>query len=142
MENSSLKTKEAPAYWKRLTIERARILYRQIVDKMKKDKTYRDPDYTVTMLAAELHTNTRYVAAAIALVRQKNYSQLVNELRLREVTKYFKSPVHQERSVQDIGMMAGFASRQTFYQAFRKVYHCTPKEYRDQLNKNNEKQSL
>ena len=133
MEEILKNTKEVPAFRKRLTPERARLLYRQIVDKMKKDKTYRNPDYTVRMLADELQTNTRYIAIALAVAGETSYNQLVNDLRLREVCKYFKSPVYAERSLQDIGMMAGFASRQAFYLAFRKAYHCTPKDFREKI---------
>ena len=136
MEDTSRNTVTEPAYRKRLSQERARLLYRQVLEKMKKDKTYRHPEYTVKMLAADLQTNTRYIAAALAMAGDTSYNQLVNDLRLREVCRYFKSPVYEARSVQDIGMMAGFASRQSFYLAFRKVFHCTPKDYCEQLNRN------
>ena len=133
MEETAEKTKSEPAYWQRLTPERAYALYRQIFEKMKKDKTYRRPDYTVKMLAAALHTNTRYLAAALALAGDTNYNQLVNTLRLREVCRYFKSPAHETHSAEYIGLLAGFASRQAFYTAFRKAYGCTPNAYRKQI---------
>lgn len=134
MDSKSRNTTNEPAYRKRLTTERARLIYRQVLSKMKKDKTYRNPDYTVKMLAADLQTNTRYISAALAIAADTNYNQLVNELRLREVRKYFKSEVYSSWSVQNIGLLSGFSSRQAFYQAFHKVYHCTPKDYRESLN--------
>lgn len=134
-------TTDRPEYWDRLSPQRARELYRQIRDKMKKDKTYRNPSYTVRMLADEMQLNTQYIAVALAVGGQTNYLQLVNELRLREVRRYFRSPAHQHWSVQNIGMLAGFASRQAFYHAFQENFHCTPTEYRKQINKNNKEKS-
>ena len=134
MEESFRKTKKEPAFRKRLTPERAHQIYRQILDKMNKDKTYRNPDYTVKMLSDELQTNTRYIAVALAVAGETNYNQLVNSLRLREVCHYFKSPTYQTWSTENIGLMAGFASRQAFYLAFRRAFQCTPKQYREQLN--------
>ena len=56
-----------PAYRNRLKAERADELYIRILQKLTGDKLYRDPKYTTAKLAADLHTNTRYISAAVAV---------------------------------------------------------------------------
>lgn len=87
MEQNTLKTKPEPAYRTRLKAEKANELYLRIVEKLTKEKLYRDPSYNTTKLAADLKTNTRYIAAAVAVCTGNNYSALVNSLRLRDVCK-------------------------------------------------------
>lgn len=120
-----------PAYRTRLKAERANAIYVQILDKLTREKLYRDPTYTSIQLAKDLHTNTRYISAAVALGFNGNYSALVNSLRLRDACKMLRSPRYARLTVEEIGLLSGFSSRQAFYLAFHRVYECTPKEYRE-----------
>lgn len=130
MKDNSRQTKPAPAYYSRLSAEHADALYIQILEKLTKEKLYRDPSYSAARMAAELHTNSRYISAAVAVCTGANYSALVNGLRLRDACKMLCSPRYVNMSVEDIGLLAGFASRQAFYLAFHRLHNCTPKEYR------------
>lgn len=124
-------TPDAPAYRTRLKAERANALYIQILDKLTREKLYRDPACTAARVAAELNTNTRYVSAAVAVCSGGNYSALVNGLRLRDACKMLRSPRYAHLTAEEVGLMAGFSSRQAFYLAFHRLYSCTPKAYRD-----------
>ncbi len=125
---------ETPAYYSKLNPERAKALYRRIVRQLTKEGRYRNIDYSERLLVLELETNTRYVAAAIALCTGGNYSALVNSLRLRHACRLLGSldPRVQAMSIEEIGMLSGFASRQAFYKAFHRVYSLTPLAYRRQ----------
>lgn len=87
MGTDTVNTKAEPAYRSRLNTEKANELYIQILEKLTREKLYRDPQYNTKRLAADLHTNTRYISAAVALCTGNNYSALVNSLRLRDVCK-------------------------------------------------------
>ena len=104
-------------------------------NKLTREKLYRDPQYNTKRLAADLHTNTRYISAAVALCTGNNYSALVNSLRLRDVCKMMRSPKHKDMTVEEIGLLSGFSSRQAFYLAFHRIYACTPRAYRLQIKK-------
>lgn len=127
--------KPAPAYLKRLGPEQVDALYVRIVDRLTRTKLYRDPAYTAARLADDLGTNTRYIAAAVALSTGDNYSALVNGLRLRDACRMMTSHKYRHLTLEEIGLLAGYASRQAFYLAFNRKYHCTPKAYRKQLEK-------
>lgn len=135
MGTYTVNTKAEPAYRSRLNTEKANELYIQILEKLTREKLYRDPQYNTKRLAADLHTNTRYISAAVALCTGNNYSALVNSLRLRDVCKMMRSPKHKDMTVEEIGLLSGFSSRQAFYLAFHRIYACTPRAYRLQIKK-------
>lgn len=135
MGTDTVNRKAEPAYRSRLNTEKANELYIQILEKLTREKLYRDPQYNTKRLAADLHTNTRYISAAVALCTGNNYSALVNSLRLRDVCKMMRSPKHKDMTVEEIGLLSGFSSRQAFYLAFHRIYACTPRAYRLQIKK-------
>lgn len=119
-----------PVYRNRIKPDRAYALYVRILEKLTKEKLYRDPNYTTAQLARDLETNTRYISAAVAICTGNNYAALVNGLRLRDACKMLRSPKSANLTAEEIGLLSGFASRQAFYLAFSRVYSCTPREYR------------
>ncbi len=123
-------TGNVPAYRTRLRGERANALYIAILRHLTQGKLYRDPSYGTAQLARDLKTNTRYIAAAVAECSGGNYCALVNEMRLRDACRMLRSPRHDGLTVEEIGLLSGFSSRQAFYLAFRRVYSCTPRDYR------------
>ena len=135
MEND----KATPAYRTRLKAERADELYIRILQKLTGEKLYRDPKYTTAKLAKDLHTNTRYISAAVAVSTGQNYCALVNGLRLRDACKMLRSPKYAHLTAEEIGLLSGFASRQAFYTAFSRFYDCTPREYRTPGDEDNDK---
>lgn len=107
-------------------------LYEKILQKFVVEKKYRDPDYSAKQLATDLNTNTRYISAVINLRFQQNYSNMVNEHRIREALFLLVDPRHAEKTIEQIGEMVGFSNRQSFYAAFFRFKGVTPKEYREQ----------
>lgn len=126
---------EVPAYYKKIKSERIDALYVSILQKLTREKLYRDPSYTAAHLAADLGTNTRYISVSVALSTGANYASLVNGLRLRDACKMLRAAKFSHLNVEEVGMLAGFASRQSFYQSFHRQYSCTPLEYRNMQDK-------
>ena len=81
-------------------------------------------------MAEILHTNTRYISAAIANCTGGNYNMMVNKFRLRDACRMMQSPRYAHLTTEEIGLLAGFSSRQAFYLAFSRVYDITPRAYR------------
>lgn len=120
----------APMYRGMISPERADKLYDQVMEALYVDKKYCDPDYSAKQMAKELRTNTRYLSAVINSRFGKNYSCVVNELRIKNAQHYLIDRRHADKSIEEISAMAGFANRQSFYAAFYKYVGVTPKEYR------------
>ena len=128
--NLTEKKMKAPLYRTLLSPEMVEDLYQKIMYKFIVEKKYRDPDYSAQKLAKELETNTRYISAVINLRYQDNYSQMVNEFRIKDAMYLLKDKHSMNLTMEDIALQVGFSNRQSFYAAFFKRTGYSPKEYR------------
>lgn len=106
-------------------------LYEQILRKMIVEKKYKDPTYTAKKLAEEIHTNTRYISAAVSLRFQMNYSELLAGYRVRDAISMLTDRRNRGMKMGEIGQACGFATRQSFYAAFYRSQGKSPKQYQD-----------
>ncbi len=130
--NLTEKKVKAPLYRTMLNSKMVEELYQRIMAKFIVEKKYRDPDYSAQKLATELGTNTRYISAVVNLRYQDNYSQMVNEFRIKDAMYLLKDKHAQKMTMQEVATSVGFANRQSFYAAFYKRTGLSPKEYRKQ----------
>lgn len=128
--NLAEKKMKAPLYRSLLNPKVVEELYQQIMAKFVVEKKYRDPNYSAQKLSEELGTNTRYISAVINLRFQDNYSQMVNEFRIKEAMYMLKNKANQKMTMEDIALAVGFANRQSFYAAFYKRTGTSPREFR------------
>lgn len=125
-------------YYKQMRSEKAYEIYVKVINKLMKKKLYRDPSYRSAQLAADLKVPPRYITTAVAVCTGGNYRSLVNGMRLRDACNMLSQSRFAHMSAEDIGLLSGFASRQAFYIAFNRVYKCTPLQYREQHQQENE----
>ena len=71
-------------YVSALSTQTVENIYEQIMLKFVVEKKYRDPSYTASKMAQELGVNTRYISAVVNLRFHDNFSQLINEFRIKE----------------------------------------------------------
>lgn len=128
--NITEKKDKAPLYRSLFNPDTVEELYEKIMEKFVVEKKYRDPDYSAAKMAEELGTNTRYISAVINMRYQDNYSQMVNEFRIREAMYLLKNAKAKHMTVEDIAVNVGFSNRQSFYGAFYKRTGITPREYK------------
>lgn len=122
--------KEKPAAYRfRINPNIIDVIYEGILHAMNADKKYRDCNYTAKQLADELHTNTRYISAAVNLRFGMNYSDLVNSYRLREAKSMLTDRRWADQNIDQIAKACGFRSRQTLYSSFYKMHQQTPREF-------------
>lgn len=130
--NLTDKKQKSPLYRTMLSPAVVEDLYQKIMAKFIVEKKYRDPNYSAQIMAEELGTNTRYISAVVNLRFQDNYSQMVNEFRIKEAM-YLLTDIHYAKmTMEDIGIKVGFANRQCFYSAFFKRIGISPNEYKKQ----------
>lgn len=126
------KKNKAPLYRSLLSHERVEELYERIMEKFVVEKKYRDPSYSTIEMAKELGTNVRYISAAINMRFQDNYSQLVNDFRIREAMYLLRNYQSRHLNMEQIGQKVGFVNRQSFYAAFYRRNGITPRQYRQE----------
>ncbi len=128
--NLTEKKQKTPLYRSMLKMETIDDIYQQIMAKFIVEKKYRDCNYSAKKMAEELNTNVRYISAVINLRYQDNYSQMVNEFRIKEAMYMLKDRRYLKMTIEDIAMAVGYQNRQCFYVAFYKRVGITPREYR------------
>lgn len=132
------KPKDA-AYRSLIRAELADELYDKILNIIVVQKKYKDPNYSAKELAKELNTNTRYLSAVINSRFGTNYSCLLNEYRVKDATHLLTDKRYENKNVEEISAMVGFANRQSFYAAFYKNMGETPNGYRKRNLEKSEK---
>lgn len=123
---------EEKAYSRRISREKLKKICKGIHNYVIVGRRYRNVNYTAKRLAEDIHTNTRYLSAAIRMHYNCNFAELVNKLRVEEAKQMISDP-ESTMTMEDISYSAGFANRQSFYTAFGKYVGMTPKEYQRQL---------
>ena len=117
-------------YRKLISSTMAKSLAQDILHNLEEEKIYRNSGYTAKQLATDLHTNTRYLSAVVNSRFKKSYSSLINEYRIKDAVVLLADRRHRSKTIEEIGLMVGFANRQSFYAAFDKYVGETPRTFR------------
>lgn len=111
-------------------------LLHAIADAMKDSANFCNPDFSLSMLAQAVDSNTTYVSQAINTSYNKNFRTILNEHRVKEAMKRMKDiATYGNYSIQGISESVGFKSASNFIAAFKKTTGMTPSLYQ-KLSKN------
>lgn len=105
-------------------------LYKKIVHYMKEEKPYLRPDLTVKEMADELNSNTHYISDVINQNFGNNFTQFINEYRVKEACRMLLDPNNDHLSIEGIAVKAGFKSKSVFNNAFKSITGLTPSYYK------------
>ena len=125
-----MKERKHPSYQARVNQELIESLQRKIQQKIVFEKKYRDKSYTAKMLAEELETNTRYIAATLSMRYNTNFNNYINKYRINDAISMLTNKRYAEMNMEEIGLIVGFSNRQSFYTAFKEVTGVSPKVYK------------
>lgn len=104
-------------------------LYRKLTLHMELEKPYIDNELRLVHLADQLGFSTHLLSKVINKKSGKNFNQFVNDYRLQEAKRLLLE--NPEYSVKTIYFDVGFNNKATFYNAFKKEFHCTPLQFRE-----------
>lgn len=96
------------------------------------------PTLCIGEVASLLGVGPRTLSAVLKREGGGNFCFFIADLRLAEAERLLRLRRYARFSAEQIGLMVGFASRQSFYPHFKKKYGCTPIEYRKRNLKNNQ----
>ena len=141
--NITERKKKEASYIGALSTSLVEEIYEKILLKFVVEKKYRDPEYTAAKLAEEIGCNARYISAVVHLRYRDNFSQLINDFRIKEAMYLITDRHFADLKMEDIALATGFANRQCFYSAFFRKNGMTPLEYRAQnaISKKGKKES-
>lgn len=95
---------------------------------MRAQAWYCQPRLTLNQLAALSGLGTRDISRSINLVAGASFNDYVNQFRVEHVMHQLRAS--RNNNLIDIALAAGFSSKATFNQSFRKATGMTPSEFR------------
>ena len=98
----------------------------QFVDLIENEKVYTQKTLSLSELARQLDTNVNYLSQFINNHLKTNFSDYINEYRVKEACRIFKNDAIMKYTVDQVADMVGFSSRSTFYTTFKKFTGITP----------------
>jgi AraC-like DNA-binding protein len=108
----------------------ARALKASLLALMTREHPYRDPDLTLPALAERLDATPHKLSEVLNSELSQTFYDFVNGYRVEEVRRRLAAPDSRHLSVLTLAMDAGFASKSTFNQVFKKQTGQTPSTYR------------
>lgn len=106
-----------------------RVLER-LKDLMENQKVFCDEDISLSRLADELDINPYQLSQILNERLNRNFNTYINDYRIRESEVYLLEDA--KRSVMSISFAVGFNTVTSFYNAFDRIHHMTPAQYRKQ----------
>ena len=100
---------------------------------MEREHPYRDPELTLADLAGRLGTTPHRLSEVLNAELRQTFYDFVNGHRVDDVRRRLGDPGSSRLSILALAMDAGFASKSTFNEAFRRRTGQTPSSYRKAL---------
>lgn len=113
----------------RLADDKKQQLIGRINDVMENTQAYASDDFTLDKLAELTESNSKYVSQVINDSYQKNFSNFVNEYRIRLACSRLIDDEYANYTIRGIGSSVGYRSHTTFVNVFRKITGITPSAY-------------
>lgn len=114
----------------KLEKETADSVLKELLEHMEHEKSYLDPELTVTALGEKLSLQRHIISQVINSSLNMNFYSFVNGYRIESAKKMFSDPKFNDKNIIEIAYLAGFTSKSHFNSSFKKATGLTPKEYR------------
>ena len=104
-------------------------LFECLKNHLEQTQSYLNPEFNLKKLADALEISERHISAAIKVETQLNFSQYINDLRIKYLLENFTVESIKEKKLNQIAYEIGFNSLSSFYSVFKHKLGSTPQEY-------------
>lgn len=102
--------------------------------KFEASEKYLRQDLSLTWMANNLNTNTKYLSEVIKIHRGNNFTNYINGLRINYIVKkLYEDPIYREYKIAYLAEECGYATPRVFVSAFKKETGFTPSYFVEQL---------
>lgn len=95
-------------------------------------EVYKEQKLTLSKVAEKMNQPVYLVRQAIIQVEGKNFNDYINTFRINEAARILEEG-NSHYTIEGIAYDTGFSSPSAFYEAFRKMKHCTPVQYKKKV---------
>lgn len=135
--NKEPEAEEKPAVYKKsgLSDEKAKSYLNNLLELMNGKKPFLQPSLTLNELAEQLNISTHNLSETLNTQLNQSFYDFVNSYRVDEVKRLMQEDVNAAYSILSIALDAGFNSKSSFNNVFKKQTGMTPSEYRESIKK-------
>ncbi len=105
----------------------------ELLKYMEKNKPYLNPDLTLTGLAKDFGISRNNLSYLINNTLEDSFYNFINSYRIEEFKKLVNAPSGKSLTLIALAYEAGFNSKSSFNNIFKKITGLTPSEYRNGL---------
>ncbi len=116
-----------------LSPEQERLYAIHIEKFMDKETPFLLPGFSLNDMAEQLEIPRHQLSACINQHFQVNFNDFINERRVRYILEKMPSEKWTKLTIEGVGMEAGFNSRSSFYNAFKKFAGMNPSAFRQSI---------
>ncbi|WP_114752462.1 helix-turn-helix domain-containing protein [Pleomorphovibrio marinus] len=109
--------------------EEEQLIAKRVLDLLEKEECFKQAGLSVLELAATLNVGPRFLSAVCKKCLDKSTKDLINHYRVNFAKDEITSGYLDNYTLDALGKEAGFNSRTTFFNAFKKEFGCGPNEY-------------
>ncbi len=109
--------------------------YSKLLKYMEEEKPYTNPELTIKDLSKELSIPIYILSKVIKEKSGFNYLSFINKHRIEDVKNELRKPSNKNEQIMILAYNAGFNSKSTFNDYFKKSTGTTPTQYREQQGK-------
>lgn len=121
-------------YAERLTAEH----YQRIINVMEKERPFVNPEFNIENLSRLAGLNRSVTSRAINTMSGQNFSNWLAGYRVNYLIELYIKTEASESSMETLYEKAGFSSRSSYYRQFKAVTGMTPRQFREQYNREKE----
>lgn len=114
-----------------LSNEQANRYLQRILDYISAEKPYLNSEMDIQQLATALQLTRNQVSQVINEQKGMNFQQLMNSYRVEEAKMLLRNPKYGHFTMLAIGLEAGFRSKTTFNENFKRLTGMTPSEWKN-----------
>lgn len=120
-----------------LSDEKANSILEELLAIMEKNKPYITPNLNLNELASLINVTPHNLSEVINTKLNQTFYDFISYYRIEEVKRLMHEDKAEAYSILSIAFDAGFNSKSTFNNIFKKVTGITPSEYRKSINSKN-----
>lgn len=103
-----------------------------------KSEKFLKKDITLSILSAQMNTNSKYLSEVIKNNKSLSFSNYINNLRIDYIVqKLYNDPKYREYKISYLAEESGYSSSQVFVVVFKKIYGMTPSYFIQSLKDDN-----
>ncbi|MEP5612676.1 MAG: AraC family transcriptional regulator, partial [Cyclobacteriaceae bacterium] len=105
------------------------LINKDVVDYLHRNKKFSSKKLSLDQIAKDIQVSPHHLTQAVNLGLKMNITDLINKYRVDEVKERLVDPKFTHYSIVSIGLDAGFSTKASFYNAFKKHVGMTPTVY-------------